>query len=401
MTTPAIRTFDNAGLAALLALTTVSSAMGVDGTLPMMPALGKAFGADRAAVQLTLTMYMLGIAMGQLIHGPLSDRFGRKPAIAGGLLLNAIAAAGCAASDSVEMLAVFRFVHGVAASSGWLIARAVIRDKHERDDAARVMSLMLIFHSAAPLLSPIVGAYLTVAYGWQAMFVFLSVYSLLVAVYFSVTFRETIPAKVTDALRPGPMVRNFAEIGRNTSFWAYTACATAAYGILFAFLSSSSDVIINYFGETEIDYGFMFGGCMIGVIFGMVAGARLVSRFGGDALLRWGMAVAGAFGLLLAVLAWTGVDHWFAVIGPMFFCMTAFALIFPQAIAGALQPFPHIAGAASSLVGFVQQMVGALTGIVLAALSDGSQTALASGVLFWGVFGLGTYWLAVRKYRTV
>jgi len=130
VTTPTGKTFDNAGFAALLALTTVTSAMGVDGTLPLMPALGRAFGADREAVQLTLTMFMLGIAIGQLIHGPLSDRFGRKAAILGGLILTTVATAGCAMAVSIEALAVLRFVHGIAASSGWLIARAAIRDHH-------------------------------------------------------------------------------------------------------------------------------------------------------------------------------------------------------------------------------------------------------------------------------
>ena len=399
MTIPTGKTFDNAGFAALLALTTVTSAMGVDGTLPLMPALGRAFGADREAVQLTLTMFMLGIAIGQLIHGPLSDRFGRKAAFLGGLILTSVATAGCAMAVSIEALAVLRFVHGIAASSGWLIARAAIRDRHQRDDAARMMSLMLIFHSAGPLLSPIIGAVLTVHYGWQALFVFLSVYSLAVAVFFAFAFRETIAEIVPDALRPGPILRNFAEIARSRVFWAYTACATASYGILFAFLSSSSDVIITYFGESEIDYGFMFSGAMVGLVSGMLASARLVSRFGGDNLLRWGMLVATVFGLLLMILAVLAVDHWLAVIGPMFFCMASFAFIFPQAIAGVLQPFPHIAGAASSLVGFVQQIIGALTGVVLAALSDGSQLALAGGVLFWAVFGLSIYWFAIRKYR--
>lgn len=401
MTAPTGKTFDNAGLAALLALTTVCSAMGVDGTLPLMPELGRAFGGDREAVQLTLTMFMFGIAVGQLVHGPLSDRFGRKRAIVGGLLVNILATAGCALSNSLEMLAVFRFLHGISASSGWLIARAVIRDRHEKDDAARVMSLMLIFHSAGPLLAPIIGAFLTVHYGWQAMFVFLSVYSLVVAIFFGITFRETINAIVPDALQPGPMARMFAEIAKSRTFWAYTACATATYGILFAFLSSSADVIINHFGESEIDYGFMFSGVMTGPMIGMLAGVRLVSRFGGDRLLRWGMTVATVFGLVMMALALGGVDHWFAVVGPMFFCMVSFALIFPQAIAGALQPFPHIAGAASSLVGFVQQVIGALTGVVLAAVSDGSQLALVGGVLFWALFGLITYWTAVQKYRAI
>ncbi len=328
MNTPTGKIFDNAGFAALLALTTVTSAMGVDGTLPLMPAPGRAFGADREAVQLTLTMFMLGIAIGQLIHGPLSDRFGRKAAILGGLILTTVATAGCSMAVSIEALAVLRFVHGIAASSGWLIARAAIRDRHQRDDAARMMSLMLIFHSAGPLLSPIIGAVLTVQYGWEAMFVFLSVYSLAVAVFFAFAFRETIAEIVPDALRPGPMLRNFAEIARSRVFWAYTACATASYGILFAFLSSSSDVIITYFSESEIDCGFMFSGAMVGLVSGMLVNARLVSRFGGDNLLRWGMLVATVFGLLLMVLAVLAVDHWLVVIGPMFFCMASFAFYF-------------------------------------------------------------------------
>ena len=145
---PAFRTFDNAGLAALLALTTVATATGIDGTLPLMPAIAAAFGADQAAVQLTLSSFMLGIAVGQLVHGPFSDRFGRKPALLVGLALNAAATAACALSTSIEMLMVFRFFHGIAASSGWLVARAVIRDRHERADAAWATHPM----SSSPIL---------------------------------------------------------------------------------------------------------------------------------------------------------------------------------------------------------------------------------------------------------
>ena len=396
-----MKTFDNSGFAALLALTTVMSAAGIDGVLPLMPAIGAAFSAEREAVQLTLTMFMLGIAVGQLVHGPISDRFGRKPAIISGLLVTSVATAGCALSTSIETLSVFRFVHGFAASSGWLLARAVIRDRHERDDAARVMSLMMIFHSAAPLLAPIIGAALTVAYGWEAMFVFLSVYSVSVAIFFAVVFKETIAAKACDALSPGPILRNFAEIARGRSFWAYTACATASYGILFAFLSASADIVIVHLGRSELQYSYMFSGVMVGSVSGMLMSARLVEKFGGDRLLRWGVILAAVFGAILAALAWVRVDHWFAVIGPMALCMVAFALIFPQSIAGVLQPFPHVAGAASSLVGFIQQLVGALTGIAVAALSDGSQTSMATGVLLWSLFGLVTYFLAVRNNRTI
>ena len=396
-----MKSFDNSGFAAVLALTTVATAMGIDGILPLLPSIAGHFGADKASVQLSLSVFILGVAIGQLVHGPLSDHFGRKPAILGGWVCTTIATAGCAMSQSIEALTFFRFLHGIAASSGWLIARAVIRDRHERDDAARVLSLMLVFHGFAPLLSPIVGAHLCVEWGWQAMFWFLACYSLTVAIVFASIFRETIAAKVPDALKLMPMLSNFWEIAGTRSFWAYTACASASYGILFAFLSDSSHVIISYFGENETDYSYMFAACMIGSFIGMLSSTRLVGRYGAALLLRWGVASATLFSLFLAVLAWAEVNHWLAIIGPIAFAMVSFAFIFPQSIAGVLQPFPHIAGSASSLVGFVQQIVGALTGIAVTSLSDGTQTAMANGVLFWSVVALLVYWLGVRHVRTV
>lgn len=396
-----MKTFDNSGIAALMALTTVATVIGIDGTLPAMPAIAAAFEADQAAVQFTLSMFLIGIAIGQLIHGPLSDRFGRKPALVFGLLLNVVATAGCAMSTSIEMLAAFRLLHGVSAATGWIISRAVIRDLFDRQQAARMMSVMLFFHGLAPLIAPIVGAHLTVALGWNAMFIFITVYTAIVSVVFMVFFKETIKERDPGALKIGPMLRNFGTVARSVPFWGYTACSAAAYGILFSFLGASAYVIITFFGESETDYGYMFAACMFGNMLCMIASARLVNRFGVDGLLRFGVGIAVVSGFILAGFAWAGIHHWLAVIGPMAFCMTSFAFIFPQAVAGALQPFPQIAGAASSLTGFVQQVVGAVTGVVVAALSDGNQLWLAQGVLFWSVFGLAAYWFIVRHNRTI
>ena len=396
-----MKTFDNAGGAALLALTTVATVIGIDGTLPAMPAIARAFGVDRAAAQFTLSMFLVGIAVGQLVYGPLSDRFGRKPAILAGLILNIVATAGCAAATSVEALAFFRFFHGVSAAAGWIVSRAVIRDRFERHDAARLISMMMFFHGLAPLVAPIVGAHLTVLFGWQAVFVFISAYAAVVTLVFLFLFGETIPARDPGALRLAPMARNFREVSKSLPFWGYTACASAAYGILFSFLGASAYVIIEFFGESETDYSYMFAATMFGNMLCMLAGARLVHRFGVDALLRFGMVSLTVFAFVLAGFAWAGVHHWFAVIGPMTLCMMSFAFIFPQSIAGALQPFPHIAGAASSLIGFVQQLVGAVTGVIVAALSQGDQRWLAQGVLFWALFGLVAYWLIVRRHRTI
>ena len=397
-----MRSTSSLGLAALLAITSTATAIGIDGTLPAMPAMVEGLGSTRTLVQLSLSMFMVGVAVGQLVPGPLSDRFGRKPVIIGGLLVTGVAALGCALAQTVEALTAFRFVHGMAAASGFIVARAVVRDRYERGDAARVLSLLLFFFCFGPLIAPIVGAHLTVAFGWNAMFLFIALYSALAAILFALVFRETLERPDRDALRIAPMLRNFAQISRSVAFWAYTACAAASYGILFSFLAASPHVIITFFGETETAYAYMFAGCMIGSMAGMLAGARLVGRFGVDRLLRWGVWSASWFGLLLAGLSWAGLHHWLAVIGPMFFCMFAFSFIYPQTVAGALQPFPRIAGAASSLIGFVQQIAGAAIGMIVAALTtDGTQGALAHGVLFSSLFALAAYGLVVRRHRTV
>ncbi len=390
------------GISALLALTATATAIGIDGTLPAMPAMVEGLGATRTSVQLSLSLFMVGVAVGQLFPGPLSDRFGRKPVIIGGLLLTAVAGLGCAFAQTVEVLMGFRFLHGVTAASGFIVARAVVRDRYELAEAARVLSLLLFFFSVGPLAAPIAGAHIAVTWGWNAVFLFIAVYSVLTAILFWLVFQETLERPDRGALRIAPMLRNFAEISRSVAFWAYTACAAACYGILFSFLAASPHVIIASFGETEIAYAYMFAGCMIGSMAGMLAGARLVRSFGVDRLLRWGVWSGSLFGLLLAALAWAGIHHWFAVIGPMFFCMFAFSLIYPQTVAGALQPFPHVAGAASSLVGFAQQIAGAAVGMVVAALTtDGTQGALAHGVLLSSLFALVVYQFVVRRHRTV
>ncbi len=377
------------GLAALLGLASMATAIGIDGTLPAMPAMATGLNTTATSVQLSLSLFMVGVALGQMLHGPVSDRLGRKPVLVAGLVMTAAIAAGCAVTTSVETLYILRFLHGVVASAGFVVARAVVRDRFERDHAARVLSLVLLFHGIAPIVAPVISAHLTANLGWRAVYASIAIYSIAIALLYLILFRESLFQPDRNALKLRPMMGNIRNVGRHPVFWAYTLCSAAGFGMLFSFLAASSHVIITFFGESETRYGYMFGGTMLGVLAGMFAGARLVTSMGSFRLLRLGAWMATLFALMLATLYLVGLRHWLAVIAPMGLCMVAFSLMVPQAIAGALQPFPRMAGVASSMIGFTQQLTGAVTGIAVASLTHGgTQTALALGVLSWSLVAL-------------
>ena len=190
----------------------------------------------------------------------------------------------------------------------------------------RVIAVMLFFHAIAPLVAPLVGAELVTAFGWNAMFVFITIYTSTVTLLFWLVFRETLAEPDRNALRILPMLRNFGTILRSLPFWAYTACASASYGMLFSFLAASAHVIITSFGETTRTYGLVVGATMLGTMLGMLGSAQLVHRYGPDRLLRFGVSGASVTGVALVALAWAGMHHWLAIIGPMFFCLIAFSL---------------------------------------------------------------------------
>jgi DHA1 family bicyclomycin/chloramphenicol resistance-like MFS transporter len=388
-------------LAALLGALTAIVPLSVDPTLASMPLAAAALGTDARGVQMSLSAFMLGVALGQLVLGPLSDRFGRKPVLLIHVALYVAASAGCAVAPDIGTLIASRLVQGFAACSAHVMSRAVIRDRLEREDSARMFSWVMIVHGLAPLAGPIAGAHLAVAFGWRSVYLAVGAYAAVVLLVLAIMLRESLARPDLEALAPRRLVRNYAAILRSRSFLAYTTCTACCFGGLFAFLSLSSPLLTGRYHVSTEGYGYFFAVTMVGYVTGNWLSARLVRRLGVDPLLRLGATALAVCGAAVGAQAWLGFDSALAIGVPFFFWMMALPLVVPQATAGALSPFPMLAGTASSVLGFLQLSGSTAIGTIAGAFYDGSQTAMTTTIFLASLGPILSYVILIRSGRGV
>ncbi|MBM3537448.1 MAG: multidrug effflux MFS transporter [Alphaproteobacteria bacterium] len=385
-----------AALGALAALAPLSN----DIYLVSLPSMTEAFAAGVGRVQLTLTAFVAGFAIGQYAYGPLSDRFGRRPLMLAGLALYVAASVAAAIAATVEVLIAARFVQAIGMSSGPVLGRAVVRDLYDRESAARLLSYMAVVAGFAPVVAPIIGSQLHVAFGWRANFIFVALYGAVALAVVAWQFDETNRRLDPEALRLRRMAGNIGTLLSSRLYLGYALTASCVGSGLFAFISGSPFVFLQVLGFAAADFGYLFAFCMCGYLVGSWISGRFVLRLGMDRLLRLGVVLALAGGLSMAGLAALHLNHVAAILGPMFVFMFAFALILPQAMAGALTPFPQIAGSASSLIGLCQYGLSAIVGTAVAALFDGSALPMAAAIGVMAVLAALAYAALVRPART-
>jgi len=368
----------------LLGVLMALPALGTDLFLPALPVLAQALAADVAAAQLTLTTYFLGLAMGQLLWGPLSDRFGRKPVLLAGLFLLLASSLAAAAVNSVGAVTAARLVQGLATSSGAVIVRSIVRDLYAHEQAARLLASITIVFSIVPIAAPLGGALLVGSGGWQAVFWCLALAAALLIAATGAGLRETAPGERRSA-HPADIARTFRTILAERRFVApFLLILCAQIGIL-AWVSNSAFTLVSGLGVSVGAYSVMFAAVMLGQISGAWCSSRLVLRLGIVTLLRSGAALMLAGGLAAAALAWGGVAHWAAVVAPFFAFLLGSALTVPNATASALSPFPKAAGSASSLIGAIAFTAGAAISAGLGAAFDGSARPMATVAALAGV----------------
>jgi len=369
--------------------------------LPALPSLTEGFAASLPQAQLTLTALLLAFGVSQLVWGPLSDRFGRRPVLLWGMGAYALASVGSALAPAMDMLIVWRTLQGVAMGAAVMAARAVVRDLFSPLEGARVMSqaltgLGVIACACAPL-----GGLLTDHWGWRPALMVLALFGLFTWGVLALRFKETLAQPNPQALAPVALFKAWTEILRNPTFRSYCALSSASYLGLFTFLAASSFVFVRHFGLSKTHYGLL----MLSMSFSYIVGTFICRWL----LLRMSVpqcvALASCFtltgGISITVLAYAGQDQsWYgpwAIMGPVYLFMLAHGVHQPCGQSGAVAPFPRMAGTASALNGFLMMLGAFFMGGWLGSHLAQPVLALAHGMLLWSLcIGL-LAWTWVRR----
>lgn len=385
-------------LAALLGIQPVTT----DLYLPALPALTDGFGASMTQAQLTLSALLIAFGLSQLVWGSLSDHFGRRPVLLLGLGAYTLAAVGSTLAPSMEALVLWRVLQGAAMGASVSCARAILRDLYHPAEGARVMSKALSGLGVIAVLSAPLGGLMSDLFNWRAALGVPALFGAASLALAFARFQETLPRKPAGAPPAPALVRKWMHIARHPTFIAYSALSIAGYGGLFTFLAASSFVFIQVLSVEKARYGLLMASVSVCYLGGTFLCRRLLARFG----LRHTVAIASALTLasgsalgLFALQGWSSGPHgvWFIML-PMYGFMFAHGVHQPCAQAGAVGPFPHSAGAASSLNGFLMMLAAFGIGGWLGQRMDGTVFPLTNGIWFWSAVIALSGWTLVQRY---
>lgn len=362
--------------------------------LPALPFITASFETTVAHAQLTLSVMLLAFGASQLVWGPVSDRYGRRPVLLAGLGLYALSALGAALAPAMEWLIGWRLVQGIALGAAVMCARALVRDLFDDPvQAARALSRGLSGLGILACISAPLGALLTAYLGWQFTFVFLALFSFAVLLLIALRLNETLREPRTQSLRPSRLVRTWAGILTHHTFWSYALLQAATYGGLYVFLASSSFVFIGYLELSATHYGIIMFSMSASYIGGTLLCRRLLVRISIQRTVVVGGACALVGSSLMILLVVLGFTSLWALLLPFYVFMVGHGINQPCAQSGVMGPFPHAAGAASALSSLVMVIASFLIGLWLGQSMDGSPLPMALGIWFCGmavaVFGWG------------
>jgi MFS transporter, DHA1 family, multidrug resistance protein len=381
-------------LALLMAMTAIGPAT-LNILVPALPGLVERLGTDTGTVQLTLSLYLLSLASAQLLLGPLSDRFGRRPVVLAGLALAAVASLAAIATATIDALIIARVVQAVGAATGIVMGRAIIRDLYERDRAASMIGLVTTAMVIAPMISPLIGGILDTAFGWEAILLCIAAFAGVVLVWAALVLPETRPESAAGA--PALLLRDWGALLADAKFHGYVLAGALGSAPFFTFLGGGPYVVVTLMGRTSAEFGLWFAVSSFGYMSGNFAASRLSQRFGVDAMIVTGIVFQLIGACLTALLVATMPDAGPAIIFlPQLVISYGNGLLLPNAIAGAVSIRPQAAGTASGMTGFTQMAVGAAATQVVSMLLAGATSAMpmawmmlamvvATGVTFYAL----------------
>ncbi|MDP2410456.1 MAG: multidrug effflux MFS transporter [Pseudolabrys sp.] len=366
----------------LMALTAIGP-LTLNIMVPALPNMAVRLGTDTATVQLTLSLFLLSLAGAQLVLGPLSDRYGRRPVMLWGLAVTVIASLAAVAATSIGALIVARIIQAAGAATGVVIGRAIIRDLFDRDRAAAMLGLVTTAMVIAPMVAPLIGGLLDTMFGWEASFLFTALFAALLLVWTTLRLPETRPQSI--AASPGKLWHEWRALLKSREYYGYMLCGALGSASFFTFLGGGPHVVVTIMGRSSAEYGMWFAIMSLGYMAGNFTVSRLAQRYGVNAVILTGIAIHFAGTCVTLTLVSLYPDGGPAtVFVPQFVISYGSGLLLPNAMAGAVSVRPQAAGTAAGLAGFVQMAVGAAAAQIVSMLLAGSTTALP---LAWMMLG--------------
>jgi DHA1 family bicyclomycin/chloramphenicol resistance-like MFS transporter len=381
MAEPARLKPDSAAATALLTALVAIGSFSVSIYTPSMPALSVELATSADRVKLTLSVFLVGFALAQLIYGPLSDRFGRRSSLLAGLAVYVVGSLACALAPTIEALIAARFLQSVGACAGPVLGRAVVRDVHGREGTARVLAWVGAATTLAPAIGPTLGGTIHVWFGWRANFLLLAVVGAALLIACWRLLGETNQYRNPAATRIAPMLNTYATLLADRRYLGYVLCGSFIYAGLYAWIAAAPFLFIERLGFVPNRYGaltIVTTGCYV---LGSLVAARMSGRVGLDRMILAGCGLATVGGALMLLLGLATELTASSLVGPMMVFSVGMGLTLPNALAGGLLPFPRVAGAASALLGFSQMAAAALATVVVAALPQLSVPAMAGTIL--------------------
>ena len=387
MTRAALRTNSTLVLVVLGGLTAFGP-FSIDTYLPALPEVAHDLGASIATVQLSISSFFFGMALGQLFIGPISDRFGRKMPLYVGVGLYVVATIGCAFAPTASALIGLCFFQAIGGAAGAVISRAMVRDLFPPHETARVFSLLTLVMGVAPILAPTLGGVLLAAFGWRSIFVFLALFGVLALLGAWLVLPETRPADASMSLRLGPVVRGYASIAALPQFLRFALVGSVASAGMFAYIAGSSFVYIERFGVSPSTFAWIFGVNALGFVAASQVNRYWLARQTPPQILRAVQPVQFVAGLGLLLAAWRNIGGlpWMLVLNFIFVATIGFIL--PNTTALALAPFRRRAGAASALLGSLQSVIATLAAAAVSVLHNGTTVPMTLVMAACGLIAL-------------
>lgn len=369
------------------ALSTISP-FSIDMYLPGFPAIAKDLHTSISQVQLSLTAYLVGISVGQLLYGPLLDRFGRKVPLYAGLALYLLASIGCALTPSIDTLIAMRLLQALGGCVGLVAAQALVRDLFPVSQIAQAFSLLTLVIAVSPMIAPTVGGYATVAFGWHSIFIILAIITalILVGVYF--VLPDGKQADPSLSLRPKAVLGSFFTVLKQPQFLTYALVGGIATSAPFAYLAGSSDVFMNIYHASAQEYGWIFAFLAIALIAPTQLNQFFLKRFSSEQIIRTTLLYQSVVGLLMVIGTWADWYGQFGLIAMLFLFLAGQGITSPNASALSLAPFTRHAGSAAALMGSFRMGFGACVSAAVSLLHNHTAVPMVGVMMICVVSGL-------------